>query len=174
MALFSLVFIVGPSLVLFHSLLKNLAQLCFVLLGLIGLQFWNVSGFVPFCICELWCWMIREWVWGGGIFCKFLLVKLSGLTVWSVKWCKAICHWLKPVNVVRFYMKGTSWEVVMFFTSEINNMCTIFTACNKFNNIPLSSRIKHQVANRKTKHILLNKKVIVSCKFEVRKKKFKK
>lgn len=44
---------------------------------------------------------------------------------------KLSVNWSKPVNVVEFYMNGTSWEVVMFFTREINNMCTIFTARHK-------------------------------------------
>lgn len=146
MALLSPAFIVGPSLVFFHTPLKKTCPALLVLLGLIGLRFWNVLVFVWFCMCELWgtvcgCLLVVGYlegcVTGRGYFCKFLLVKLMGAVVSrSVEWCKAICHLAEPMNVIQFFL----WIALpgrspCFSLGEINTMCGIFTAFHKFNQI---------------------------------------
>lgn len=143
MALLSPAFIVGPSLVFFHTLLKKLAQLCKFLLGLIGLRCWNVLVFVWVCACELWsrvndytcvcvCWWVGACVWFGGCyFCTFLLVRLMG-TVLScdVLWIDAKLSvigqkrwmWFSPKWIAH---PGRSW---CYSPDEANTIPVIFTA----------------------------------------------
>lgn len=123
-----------------------------VLLGLIGLGFWNVLVFVWFCMCELWSraeWYLCIWVcwWcsaeegGWGVhFCTFLLVKLMGAVVSRQgPWNDVKLSVTGPNHSVWFSFiwmalpgRSVGFFFLFFSLSEVNTMCAIFTAYHKF------------------------------------------